>query len=185
MGGATTKTYTAPAQVQAPAISPVTNGETFDLNKFAGSQSDHWYEIARIKNNFQSECNKVVHTVRLTPEGPILYSSCYSDTIVNGEYQLTTYQKGRLWTPNPNDKSKMQVTYDNWFGARPIDFWVYDTDYTTFAVVGNQAGLVWILSRKSTMSTCEFVRIVKAMMKKGFSFEKEQFYVKFRYLEDC
>lgn len=184
MGNNPVKEY---PQKKVSYISPVTHGDSFDPVKFAGSgANDHWYEIGHSTNDFERDVKHVAHTIVLLPRsendpgGPIVVTSTY-DSNRNLKYE----QQGRLYTPNPNDKSKMELKYKSWFGSRPIDFWVYDTDYDNYAVIGNTKGMIWILGRKPTMSICNLSGILSLMRSKGFDTSPESLRVDVNYITPC
>ncbi len=180
MGSAGSKKVPPPQ----PQISSLTHKD-FDLSKFAGGQTDHWYEIARSKNGFEKECDFVTHSFYIGGARPAnsagsVFTGCYGP-----DKKLKFYQEGYLYIKNPNDTSKMEIQYKSWFGGRAIDFWVYDTDNTTYALIGNTRGDVWLLSRTPTMTICTVEKVYKTMIEKGFDVNPTNFIVKLGYLTKC
>lgn len=166
--------YVPPKQ---PQITAATH-ENFKPSEIVGVD---WYEIARLKNDFEKDCNSVAHIVSRVPTGFLLSSGCY------GKDGLPISEKqGRLYTPNPNDPSKMQLQYPGWFGGKPIDFWVYDMDLVKgYLVIGNQQGMGWILSNKNTMSWCTVYEVLQRMEKRGFNIDPENVWFKWKPLTKC
>ena len=170
MGGSGSRAvYTPPKQPQITAV-------THEAFKPSEILNHTWYEIARLKNDFEKDCFSVAHVVSQVPTGFLLSSGCYGkDGIPISEKQ------GRLYIPNPNDPSKMQLVYPNWFGGNPIDFWIYDADMAKgYLVVGNQQGMGWILSIKETMSWCVAKEILEKMEKRGFNLNPDNVWFKWK-----
>ena len=99
---------------------------------------------------------------------------------------LTFTKKGKIYIPNPNDASKLQITYDDWGDTRNLEYWIYDTDYTSYAVVGNNLDMIWILSREATMSFCVLEKILDLLDAKGFNTDRGlTLGIKMQYITKC
>lgn len=176
MGSANTKR--TPVEV-LPAVTNVTM-TGFDPARFAGGASDHWFEVARIDNPLESECPFVSYTIRTTPTYLTIVTACYTQKDTRPSF----IQNGILRIDNPNDPSKMVVVMEKWIKTGGIDFWVYDTDYDNYAIVGNQKGMLWILTRRM-MELCKFREIFDKVKTYGFMVDSARFHVNVEYLAPC
>lgn len=176
MGGANTKR--TPVEI-LPAITNVTM-VGFDPARFAGGAADHWFEVARIDNPLESECSFVSHTIRTNPTNLTIVTACYTQK----DSRPTFIQNGILRIDNPNDPSKMVAVMEKWVGRGGIDFWVYDTDYDNYAIVGNTKGMLWLLTRRM-MEMCKFRELYEKIKEYGFDVSPARFHVNVEYLAMC
>jgi len=135
----------------------------FDLKRFVGDGT--WYEIAHISNPLQRECeNSIITISQRTMDTYNFNVTCYQNGVVAGT------NSGKLTVGDPNVPSKMYLDM-GWISAftrASSEWWVFDTDYDSFAIVGTPSGYLWILSRKPTMSFCRYKDIRDLAMGYGF-----------------
>ena len=143
-------------------VSQKTLGEKFDLEKFAGV----WYELAHIKNPYQSNCDHAQLTFTLAGTG--LYSVTSKCFKIGS---AASQREGATRISNPNDPSKMEIQFESLMPGW-LKFWIYDTDYTSYAIVGNPSGYVWILSRTATLTFCRFWDLRQAAGTLGFEVKR-------------
>lgn len=175
MGNSLDKSVIVPPK--QPQISSLTHAG-FDPAKISGQK---WFEIARLKNDFEEGCFSVAHSITAVLESYQLSSGCYKEDST----RISTKQ-GQLYFPNPNDPSKMQLVYPGWFGGKAIDFWVYDhSEDKGYLVVGNQEGMGWILSNKVTMSWCDLAAVLEGMEKRGFDLHRDNVRLKWKDISAC
>lgn len=121
----------------------------FDLNKFMGT----WYVISRTNRAPGVSCVNSVMTFTKTPTDVRVRSECLKGGSVIDS------KSGVVTMPNHNDTSKLVIIPDAFFSTR-YNYWIYQTDYNDFALTGNNAGHVWILSRKQQMPYCAYIKIL-------------------------
>lgn len=170
MGGTTSRSVVqAPKQSQISAVTHT----NFNPDDFVGIV---WYEIARLQNDFEKGCHSVAHIVNRTTIGFLLSSGCY------GKNDIPVSEKqGQLFVPNPNDPSKMQLKYNEWFGGNPIDFWIYDLNLAKgYILIGNQQGMGWLLSSKPTLAWCVVKEVLDGMAARGFDLSPDNVWFKWR-----
>lgn len=178
--GSSLPTLGASNPVPKAGISAQTHA-AFDIEKLSGGKQRRWYEIARVRNKFQAECTSMTHDITPSSRGLLLETVCY-----DAERIPTATSMGQLFAPNPNDYTKLQLKYLNErYGSKPIDFWIYNTDYDNFLVCGNQSGLAWIFSAEPYLSICAFHNIIDDLKAKGFDMAPDNVQVKYKYLAGC
>lgn len=170
MGGSTSRsTFLAPKQAQ---ISGVTHP---NLNMDELLNID-WFEIIRLKNDFEKGCHSVAHRIDRSSIGFLFSSACYGENDI-----AISEKKGQLFVPNPNDPSKMQLQYKEWFGGNPVDFWIYDYNLTKgYLLVGNQQGMGWLLSNKPILPWCTIREVLWGMEKRGFNLDPNNVWFKWK-----
>lgn len=135
--------------------SSVTHADTaaannFDVNSYLGT----WYEIGRFPLQWENLC--------------VFSTAEYKAGAEKGSIQVTntckmqdgtSFSRTGLATPTASDASgrKFVLTFtDKLPSDGPAPYWVLDTDYQTYAIVGNgdKKTHAWILSRTPAMSQC-------------------------------
>jgi len=135
----------------------------FDLTRFIGNGT--WYEIAHTPNPLQRECeNSIIIITQRTVEEYNIGITCYTNGIIGGT------NEGKLTIRDPNVPSKMYIDmgFLGSFTRASSDWWVYDTDYDSYAIVGTPSGYFWILSRNPTMTFCKYLDLRNKAMSYGF-----------------
>lgn len=136
----------------------------FKLERYQGK----WYEIARFKNPFQKKCFKnVTAEYQLLDNGMInVVNKC---EIKNDERDIVT---GLARIQDENDHSKLEVSFFDIFGWRPIwgDYWVLYVDpIYSWSVVGDRKRQYgWILSRNPTLSSSNLDKAKLILDKNGY-----------------
>ncbi len=136
----------------------------FKLERYQGK----WYEIARFKNPFQKKCLKnVTAEYQLLDNGMInVVNKCERK---NDERDIVT---GLARIQDENDHSKLEVSFFDIFGWRPIwgDYWVLYVDpIYSWSVVGDRKRQYgWILSRNPTLSSSNLDRAKLILDKNGY-----------------
>lgn len=128
--------------------------QTFDSNAYLGT----WYEIARFPLKWESQCvNATAKYTRGENNTIIVENTCILE---NG----TTYSRRGIASVPANSKRKDHfklVFNDGLPSDGPSDYWVLDTDYLNYALVGNEKrDQLWILSRQPMMSSCLYSALV-------------------------
>jgi apolipoprotein D and lipocalin family protein len=144
----------------------------FDLKKFLGK----WYEIGRSKGaDGASRCNGAIAEYIQSPTGINVHNTCYN----NGK--RISEASGTLTTPDPQSPARLSITVKK----NSYSYWILDTDYTTYAVVGNKKADVWILARTPQLGLCVYDAALSwtdAMLYPGL--ENRMVY-NFRTIVDC
>jgi apolipoprotein D and lipocalin family protein len=134
-----------------------------DLDRYAG----RWYEIARLPNRFQRECDSgTTATYTLRPDGRI--------TVVNECRTAGGRTKSAKGTARvasrqgPN--TKLKVTF---FWPFSGDYWVIDLDPDyRWAVVGEpRRKYLWVLAREPRLAEAEYARILERAKRQGYNLE--------------
>ena len=156
---------------------PIINRETLcreklvssvDLNAYSG----RWHEIAKSKLAWQlweSGCSHVTadYTASMCNGNPELkvVNSCYDD---RGNLIIAREAKGTI--PYPDYPGAIHLRFLD-PDAKPGVGWyfLHDTDYTSYAVVGSpERKFMWILSRSKTICKAKFARLVKMFKEAGY-----------------
>jgi apolipoprotein D and lipocalin family protein len=129
--------------------------QSFDLNQYLGT----WYEISRFPLKWESNC--VNATAKYT-KGEMDNTIMVENTCIM-ENGSTYSRKGMASIPiNSGRKDHLKLVFtDGLPSDGPSDYWVLDTDYTTYALVGNEKrDHAWILCRYPMMSSCLYSALV-------------------------
>lgn len=110
-----------------------------DLERYAG----RWYEIARLPNSFEANCEGVTADYRLREDGLIDVVNTCRKGAVDGKIERA---KGKARRAEAGSTSKLEVSF---FGPFWGDYWIIDLaeDYS-LSLVGEPSGrYLWILAR--------------------------------------
>ncbi len=118
---------------------PLVTVSTVDLNRYLG----RWYEIARLPNSFEKNCEGVTADYTMRKDGLIrVTNTCRKDS-PSGAIEVAN---GRARVVDAATNAKLQVSF---FGPFWGDYWILDLaeDYS-LSLVGEPSGrYLWILSR--------------------------------------
>ena len=128
---------------------PVTAVNNFQLKKYLGK----WYEVARLPNAFEKKCNfPITATYQLLEDGKIeVINTCIKE---DGSVKTST---GVAVFVKSATLGQLKVTFApsflSWLSFAYGDYWVLNTDYKTYALVGDpNRQYLWILSRDSNLN---------------------------------
>lgn len=135
----------------------------FDADAYRGE----WYEIASYQNSYRQDC-----------ENSIAFYVKEGDNPANEVYTLTNYClkdglvsehiSGRARMPNEFEPGRLKVKFDRKFLPEG-DYWVYDTDYTNYSLVGDGKGdAFWILARTPTISVNDYTKLLAKVSRYGY-----------------
>jgi apolipoprotein D and lipocalin family protein len=117
--------------------------QNVDLEKYAGV----WYEIATIKQPSENQCEQSVAFYLYLKNSLQIYNYC-----INND-QIVDMVHGVATVINEYDPSKLSVKLDGWRINKTAQYWIYDTDYKSYAIVGGgNINSIWILSRNKRVS---------------------------------
>ena len=152
-------------QAQSPGNGGPTTVDSVDLNKYVGL----WYEIAKIPNSFQRNCDhNTTATYKLIEDEKIeVINRCIEkDGSVNEA-------KGIAKVVDTKTNSKLEVSFVRIFGISLFwgDYWIIglDKDYR-YAVVGTPTRKYgWILSRSPKLSDEDMGNIFTLLRRQGYN----------------
>lgn len=134
----------------------------FNLEKYLGS----WYEIARIKNEFEPEMKKVMAKYSLNLDGTI--------KIINSGYLGDKIKWIEGIAKTTSDPKLLRVSfYNNIFSDYRILF--IDDDYSYALVGGNSDNYLWILSRDSELREDIILSLIRLAEDLGYKVDKLEF----------
>jgi apolipoprotein D and lipocalin family protein len=152
---------------QSKSLGPLNVVDTVDLVRYSGK----WYEIARLPNRFQEDCNSdVTATYSLLDDGDIkVVNRCRRE---NGE---SSEAEGRARRANIDGPvSKLAVRFaPAYLSFLPFvwgDYWIIDLapDYS-YAVVGEpDRKYLWILARSQEMDEALLGKILAKARSQGY-----------------
>ena len=132
------------APVNRDPAAPLTTARSVDLERYQGL----WYEIARLPNSFEEDCEGVTAEYALRDDGLISVVNTCRKNSADGPVDVA---KGRARVVNEDTNAELKVSF---FGPFWGDYWILDLDDDyTLSLVGEPAGrYLWILSRTPTVA---------------------------------
>lgn len=123
---------------------PLTTEQNVDLERYQGL----WYEIARLPNSFEKDCEGVTAEYALRDDGKISVVNTCRKNSVDGKVKVAN---GRARIVNEKTNAELKVSF---FGPFWGDYWILDLDDDyTLSLVGEPKGrYLWILSRTPTVA---------------------------------
>lgn len=134
----------ASAPVNRDPSVPLTTVRSVDLERYQGL----WYEIARLPNSFEKDCEGVTAEYALRDDAMISVVNRCRRKSADGPVKVAN---GRARVVNEETKAELEVSF---FGPFWGDYWILDLDADyTVSLVGEPAGrYLWILSRTPTLA---------------------------------
>jgi apolipoprotein D and lipocalin family protein len=133
---------------------------TFDVSKYVGG----WYDIAHLPDSYQTKCGNSIAFYIAEENGLFIANYCLS------EGKVKKHIEGHATVPDPTQPAKLEVSFNSAIGSTKGNYWIYDTDYTSYSIVGSGDGYgFWILSRTPTMSIGTYTRLVTKMRSLGYN----------------
>lgn len=146
---------------------PVKTVEFVDLEKYAGK----WFEIARYPNKFQKKCvsnTTATYNIKENKEIEVINECLKKDGKIDKA-------KGKGKVVDKDSNAKLEVRFAPAFlSFLPQvwgDYWILDLDENyDYAVVGDpDREYLWILSRKTTIDTATYEKILENLDNMGFN----------------
>lgn len=125
--------------VNRNAAQPLETVASVDLERYAG----RWYEIARLPNSFETDCEGVTADYARRDDGLIsVVNTCRK----NGPSGPAKVAKGRARIVDEATNAKLKVSF---FGPFWGDYWIIDlADDYSLSLVGEPSGrYLWMLAR--------------------------------------
>ena len=159
------------AACEAPPVNrdasvPLTAVAEVDVERYLG----RWYEIARLPNRFEENCEGVTADYARRDDGLIAVTNTCREGAPDGPAKAA---KGRARIVDAASNAKLEVSF---FGPFWGDYWIIDLapDYS-LAIVGEPEGrYLWILSR--TPAIADDVRADAIATLKGFGYNTDALY---------
>lgn len=130
--------------VNRTSSEPLATASAVDLDRYLG----RWYEIARLPNSFEKNCEGVTADYAMRDDGLIRVTNTCRKESPSGAVNVAN---GRARVVDKETNAKLQVSF---FGPFWGDYWILDLaeDYS-LSLVGEPSGrYLWILSRTPTIS---------------------------------
>lgn len=138
-----------------------------DLDRYLG----RWYEIARLDNSFEKNCEGVTADYSRREDGLIRVINTCRKGAVDGPVKAAT---GRARVVDSATNAKLEVSF---FGPFWGDYWIIDLedDYSR-SIVGEPSGrYLWILSRTPTLPDAPIADALARLNAKGYDTAKLYF----------
>lgn len=152
--------------VNRRAEPPLTTVASVDVDRYLG----RWFEIARLPNGFQKECDAVTATYSKRDDGLIkVVNACGA---IEGSRAREAVGKAKIVDPATNAKLKV-----SFFGPFWGDYWIIDLadDYSR-AIVGEPSGrYLWVLARDPALSADERAALIAKLDAFGYETSKLHF----------
>lgn len=136
----------------------VKTAKNVDVKRYMGK----WYEIARMENGFERGTRNATAFYTFKDNGEI----DVVNSAIDGDNELSSVH-GSAYAPNPQDPSKLRVTFFYPFYA---DYFILelDGDYQWALVGGDNMKYLWILSRTPTLPEDQIQKILDLAAARGY-----------------
>lgn len=145
--------------VNRRAEPPLTTVASVDVDRYLGL----WFEIARLPNGFQKDCEAVTATYSKREDGLIrVVNQCGA---IPGSRSREAVGKAKIVDTATNAKLKV-----SFFGPFWGDYWIIDLkdDYSR-AIVGEPSGrYLWVLARDPKMGETERAELIDELKAFGY-----------------
>lgn len=144
--------------------SPVTVDKV-DLQRYSGL----WYEIAKIPNSFQDQCEYGTTAEYIIDEDwdLVVINKCYEE---DGKLDVA---EGVTNVVDKETNSKLEVSFVSFFGIRPFwgDYWIIGLDDNyNYAIIGHpERKYGWVLSRSTSLEPKTEEEIIKLLELQGYN----------------
>lgn len=128
-----------------------TLSKSFDLSKYIGT----WYEIARFPLVWESKCINATAKYILDETGNAI---SVENTCILQDGSSYSRKGIAFLAEGEQSKNHLKLIFNDGLPADGLsDYWVLDTDYCNYALVGNEKrNHLWVLSRRPMMSYCVY-----------------------------
>ncbi len=138
-----------------------------DLDRYLG----RWYEIARLENSFEKNCEGVTADYSRRDDGRIKVVNACRVGAPDGKIRAA---EGKARIADAATNAKLEVSF---FGPFWGDYWILDlTDDYSRSIVGEPSGrYLWILSRTPTISDASRAEALARLDALGYDAAKLRF----------
>lgn len=146
--------------VNRVSTTPLTAAPSIDVDQYLG----RWYEIARLPNSFEKDCDGVTADYTWRDDGLIAVTNTCRKGSPSGKIKVAN-GKARLVDKTTN--SKLEVSF---FGPFWGDYWILDiADDYSISLVGEPSGkYLWILAREPKLSDQEKADVLSKLTAFGY-----------------
>lgn len=146
--------------VNRTSSAPLPTAATVDLGRYSG----RWYEIARLPNRFEKDCEAVTADYARRPDGLISVTNSCRKGAPDGPLKVA---KGRARVVDTGSNAKLEVSF---FGPFWGDYWIlYLTEDYSLSLVGEPSGrYLWVLSRTPALSTERLSQSIEYLQSLGY-----------------
>ena len=140
---------------------PLTTVDYVEVDRYLGE----WFEIARLPNRFEKNCEGVTAQYSRRDDGLLKVVNTCRQGAPDGKEKRA---KGRAKIVDEVTNAKLKVSF---FGPFWGDYWIIDlADDYSYAVVGEPSGrFLWILARTSSLSQIELSTILARLQEVGYN----------------
>ncbi|MEL6112020.1 MAG: lipocalin family protein [Pseudomonadota bacterium] len=145
---------------------PLETAAQVNVDRYLGT----WYEIARLPNRFEKNCEGVTAQYDRRPDGLLLVVNTCRKGGIDGPADSAV---GRAKIVDTQTNAKLKVSF---FGPFWGDYWILDVDPDyQIALVGEPSGkFLWILARTPTLAPRERELALRKLM--GFGYDTSALY---------
>lgn len=157
----------APPPVNRDAAKALPTAASVNLDRYVGL----WYEIARLPNSFEENCEGVTAEYARRADGLLSVVNTCREGAPDGESRVAT---GRARVVDTTTNAKLKVSF---FGPFWGDYWILwlAEDYSV-SLVGEPSGrYLWILSRTPTLTPEVRAEALKRLEGYGYDIAKLYF----------
>lgn len=136
---------------------------TLDVTAYTGL----WYDVAHIPQSYQSNCTTSI-AVYLR-DGPSLrvHNYCYQ------QGKIVDTATGKATIPDPREPGKLVVEFDGVVFNRKGNYWIHETDYKTYSLVGDGIGeACWIMAREAALPAALLNQLTAKLQAFGYDVER-------------
>ena len=146
---------------RAADAEPLQTVPAVDLDRYLG----RWYEIARLPNRFEKDCEGVTADYARRDDGLISVTNTCRDGAPDGPEKKAT---GRARIVDTQTNAKLEVSF---FGPFWGDYWVIDLaeDYSHAIVSEPEGRYLWILARDPTIDDALKANLLSKIRANGFN----------------
>jgi apolipoprotein D and lipocalin family protein len=132
-----------------------------DINRYQGL----WYDVASIPQSYAADCVYSYAEYTIRADGFInVVNSCF-----DAEGHPLRQVSGKAWVPSQQAPGKLLVKFDGWFKDKVGNYWIHETDYVSYALIGSgKPEDLWILSRKPSIDPVQLQKLLKKMKDWGY-----------------
>lgn len=149
------------------SATPLETVPLVDLDRYAG----RWFEIARLPNAFEENCEGVTADYARRGDGLIDVVNTCRVGAPSGKAKIA---KGRARVVDAQTNARLEVSF---FGPFWGDYWIIDlaADYSLAVVSEPQGRYLWILSRTPTITEETRAAALARLTAQGFDVSKLYF----------
>lgn len=128
-----------------------------------------WYEIGKKPLFWEKDCYsaRAIYKWDHLNQKILVENQCFDKY---GEKKRSRYGEARI--PDMRDASKLLLKFTDGLPAYPGEspYWVFDTDYYTYSIVGEPSGrYLWLLSRTPTMKASQVGPLLDKIKSFGYN----------------